>query len=317
MKRKATFAAVCVALMVSFAASAVMASEPPITFGHESNTTPYYSPLRGTDEFKKVTSAWNQPRDGGSNPHTGVDLGADQLPVYPLEYGTVAAINYDSTQGWYIYINRSGGYQDRFLHLKANSWGSLKVDDQVSPVTQIAVSGNSPGGTMPYHLDFRIMKNVTFPDGASAQVSVNPYPHYTWSTSSWRNGRDLSFIKKTRCESDRWLYTVVYSTCNVNGRREPLAVDVFIRPSGTTTWDDPRQMVADSQESWGFKFDLWTLPTDRYPSGTYINVLVRARRKDVQPTYNYAWDAPKHYQPMATPNSVSYKYNYYTARVVR
>jgi len=72
-----------------------------------------------------ITSKWNQPRDTGTNPHQGVDVGVD--------YGTEV---YAVWNGWLTYLGQdSNGYNMGFL-IDANNNG-IQDDPSLLPLTRI------------------------------------------------------------------------------------------------------------------------------------------------------------------------------------
>lgn len=274
-----------------------------IWFGTESTTTNFSSPL---GSFYAVTSAYNQPRLDGSNPHQGTDLAATELAVYPVANGTYGGSYTDADGMLYAWVIHSTvGITSHYLHLK--SVGSWTVGQSITTADQIGISGKSGLPGTPYHLDFRLKKTVTYPaPEGSKVVCVSPAPHYTWAYS-WSYGRDLAFIKETHIDSERYVRTVVYSVDDVYGYSAPKEVKIFCRKNGSTTWSGPFDMT---DVAGVYEFDLASLDPTAFPTG-YVNVLIRASRLDRQPTYNYAWDAPKYNQPTPLPNSTTYKYNYY------
>ncbi len=305
MTRKRTFTLVlsmCLAMLLPW--QAALAYDYTMDFCKESSITSFGSP---THSFPDVTSAFNQPRTSGSNPHEGVDLGVDRVAVYPIASGTVAAIGYEYASGNYVYINHANGLQSRYLHL--NSY-SVSVGTSVNVDTQIGVSGNTgPAGT-PYHLDFRIKKlGATYPRTSTTyDAYTSPYPHYT-GVSLWNYGQDLAFIKAFRVEGGMAKFTI-YSKeeLELNNRQAPLQVVVFTRSDNSNTWDSGRILSPDPLTIWDYTVDLASFP---YPSGTLFDFLIRASRADRQPAYNYAWDAPGYYQPDPNPNNWSGNGNYY------
>jgi hypothetical protein len=74
--------------------------------------------------------------------------------------------------------------------------------------------------------------------------------------------------------------------------------------------------MATDGDVYHYKFDLASLDPAAFPTG-YVHVLIRAGRLDRQPSYNYAWDAPKFDQPNPNPNSVGNPYNYYLLYFIR
>lgn len=256
-----------------------------------------------------VTSKYNQPRNvNGTNPHRGTDLGAP--------YGESI---YASWNGWVTYTN-IGSY-DMIVYLDINNDG-LKNDnayikyDHISAIhvsngaaitkgQRIASTGNE-GGVYAAHTHFGVMKD-SGADG-TPDYWVRNEPYYR-TVAAWDYGKELDFISYSTYNSNTGS---VYAYAHDSGGAETLAatdVTFFHRKAGTATW------TASTPTKNGNQFTLNF--TGKYPAGTSIQWMVRAKRPSVVSTGKpyWAFHNPKFAQPDYDPNATAYAYDYFTNTV--
>lgn len=89
--------------------------------------------------------------------HSGIDLGTPiGTPVNASDGGIVETVSWEAGYGNYVVINHGNGYSTLYAHL---SEAQVKIGQQVTKNTPIALSGNTGRGTGP-HLHFEVIRTV-------------------------------------------------------------------------------------------------------------------------------------------------------------
>lgn len=95
----------------------------------------------------------DDPINGKSDYHTGIDLQAKYVPVYATGSGTVESSEYESGYGYTVVIDHGYGYKTLYAH---NSKLLVEEGDIVTKGSQIAVSGAS-GRVTGAHLHYEVL----------------------------------------------------------------------------------------------------------------------------------------------------------------
>jgi hypothetical protein len=246
-----------------------------------------------------VTSKWNQPRDTGTNPHRGVDVGCSVgTGVYALWSGWLTYLWEDAGIAASLQIDaNSNGVKDdpayycHYYHLK-----SKKADGYYAKGKEIGTSGYPSAP----HLHFGGV------NGNSSPKWYRNETQYRW-TSQWNSGRDVDSFSRVSWNSPNTATITAYFK-DSGGNYLPAEVRIFHRKAGTSTWTDGGSMTYAGSYVYTFNF------TGKYPAGTSINWLVRMKRGGLT-VYSYCWAPAKYDQPDPNPNATSYPYPYITSTV--
>ena len=119
----------------------------------------------------RVTSGFSRnrfhPINRSARPHLGIDYGAPAgTPVNAVAAGIVEAAEWSGEAGRMVRIRHAGGYKTAYLHLSSFAPGiraGVRVE-QGAPIGRVGQSGNVTGP----HLDYRVMKNGTYLNPATA-----------------------------------------------------------------------------------------------------------------------------------------------------
>lgn len=144
-----------------------------------------WSPCRdanNNEDFRNVTSKYNNPRPLSSSPHGGVDFSTSgqNLNLYSIGNGKVVAKNTSDTSapfGFYVIIQldvNNDLYYDpvyvRYAHLQSSP---VSVGQVVSPSTIVDVSGST--GTSAAHLHIDLRNNNNSNTGVIHHLPFQPY----------------------------------------------------------------------------------------------------------------------------------------------
>lgn len=89
--------------------------------------------------------------------HGGTDFACPQgTRIYAALNGTVSAVGYNNTYGYYVMVSHHSGYQTLYGHMMKAA--SVKVGQTVSTVTTLGYVGSTGMSTGP-HLHFSVYKN--------------------------------------------------------------------------------------------------------------------------------------------------------------
>lgn len=256
---------------------------------------PTYSP---TDH--PVTSAYNQPRNIGTNPHQGVDLGTP--------YGTASRALYN---GWITYksgytlrflcdINGNGTADDNvyvtYYHL--SGFSSHSTWTYITAGTTICYSGDEGGAYAP-HLHFGAQKNFS---GDYRWVRNEPY-YRTWSYYNY--GKDLDFIKMVTWSNNTAAATIYAMSGGYKKDVTAGYVRVYHRLYGSSYWYYSNMTKSGDLFSYNMR--------NSYASGSKIDWMIRAERTDLGTGYyRWAFQKPLYAYPNEDPNAVSQKYACYS-----
>lgn len=248
-----------------------------------------------SDTFPDVNSKWDQPRDGGSNPHQGIDLDAP--------YGTdVFAV----WKGWVVAA--AGGQVDLYLDLDQDAikddsaWATymhlstiyVSVDSYIDVTARIGKSGGSPA-----HLHFGIRKST----GLWA-------PDERYYPQGWSTGRDLDFVCAVSQSGNVIRATAYAKDDGATVYLQPGDVDLYHRDSTTEPWQEADMtLVAGSQTRW--EFNLGTI----YTPGSSVRYMIIAERWDVIDPYKWGIFPAKYEQPPAPDPNESWAYDYLTVAI--
>jgi hypothetical protein len=276
---------------LAYSYSHVFENVPPATLN-------WACPLSG---WPTVTSSWNTPRGVGTNPHQGVDLSANYVPVYAVWNGWLILVgNY--TIDFQIDANNDGIKNDSVYYCEYYHLSAREPAKYYNKGAQIGISGTA--GTGP-HLHFGgACPDVEHPD---TTLWYRNEINYRW-TSYWCNGEDLDSFKQVNWNWDNGLNTAritIYFMDDPYKYISPSEVEIFHRKAGTSTWTDGGSMYYKGNYIYEYYF------YGKYPSGTTINWLVRIKRSGLS-VYSYCWAPAKYDQPDPNPNSTSNPYAYYT-----
>lgn len=267
-----------------------------------------------------VFSKWQQPRDVGTSPHQGADIGAPMnTPLYPTYYGWI--VNQD---GYYsngtCCLRGTGSSFEVILQLDVNDnnvqddavymkydhverVGFRSTGSFVTPSDQIATSGDENGGVGP-HLHFGPIN----PRSGSTGRWTGLERHYGW-VADWRYGDDLDFISYVVRDSANVVRATSYTMSD--GVRQALPagnVVLFHRRAGTSAWS-ARTMTLTA-EAYRWETDLDTLG---YGPGVSIHWMIRSIRPNLADPHSAAFFPPEFAHPNNNPNAVAAAYPFYTA----
>ncbi len=268
-----------------------------------------------------VTSKWQQPRDQGTSPHQGTDIGAPMnTPVYAGYYGWIVNQDGYNSNGTCC-LRGTGDPYEVILRLDVND-NSVQDDDvymkydhvqrvgfrstgaYVTPSDQVATSGNE-NGAYAAHLHFGLLN----PRSGSTGRWTGIEHHYSWVTD-WNQGDDLDFISYVVKDAANLVRATSYVMSD--GQRQSLPagnVVLFHRRAGTSTWSmQTMTLVSGIADRW--QVDLDTLG---YAPGTSIQWLIRAIRPGLVDPHNAAFFPPEFAHPNNNPNAVANAYPSYTA----
>lgn len=284
----------------------------------------FYYPLRnsaGTETWYRVNSKWQQPRDEGTTPHQGVDLGSPSgTPVHPPYWGWIVAqsgrnsagtccIN-DPTSGtplWEMILQldvngdniQNDAVYHKFDHLERVGFRS--TGSYVSPSDQVATSG-SENGAYGAHLHFG---NLNPRSGVTGRWT-GMERHYGYAPD-YNYGDDLDFISYVTRDA----VNVVEATSYVmsSGTRTSITAGnmrLFHRRPGTA-WANAAMTSIGS--------DRWRIDLDAlgYPAGTSIQWMVRSSRAGLAEVHNSAFFPAEWAHPHNDPNLPAAIYPSYTA----
>jgi len=277
-------------IVLAYSYSQVFANIPPATLN-------WACPLSG---WPTVTSSWNTPRNIGTNPHQGVDLSANFVPIYAVWNGWLTRIG-SYTIRFQIDINNDGIKNDSIYYCYYYHLSARSSEGYYTKGAQIGTSGNEGGAYAP-HLHF----GGAITDSYGTRWYRNEI-NYRW-TSYWCNGKDLDSFKQVNWNWDNGLNTAqitIYFMDDPYYYIQPSEVRIFHRKAGTSTWTDGGSMYYKGNNIYEYYF------YGKYPAGTSINWLVRIKRSGLS-GYSYCWAPAKYDQPDPNPNSTSYPYAYYT-----
>ena len=248
-----------------------------------------------------VTSSWNTPRGVGTNPHQGVDLSANYMPVYAVWNGWLIRVGNNYTIRFQIDINNDGIKNDAVYYCYYYHLSARGSEGYYTKGAQIGISGDE-GGAYDPHLHF----GGAITDSYGTRWYRNEI-NYRW-TSYWCNGEDLDSFKQVNWNWDNGLNTAqitIYFMDDPYTYISPSEVEIFHRKAGTSSWTDGGSMYYKGNYIYEYYF------YGKYPAGTSINWLVRIKRSGLS-VYSYCWAPAKYNQPSPNPNSTSNPYAYYT-----
>lgn len=252
-----------------------------------------------------VTSAWNQPRSVGTNPHQGVDLAAPYgTDIYPVYNGW---ISYISTYTIRVQLDinankvRDDSLYVTYYHCSKTNYYS--VGTYVTTSNIIGKSGDEGGAYAP-HLHFG-MGQDTDSDG-SPEIWIKNEIYYR-GTAAWNYGKDLDFIKAA--VNANTAQVTAYATSD--GTKVPISAGhaiIYTRTVTGSAWTSHTMTKSGDN----FSFNLASI----YPVGTNVQWMVRVQRSDLSTSvYRWGFDIPKYSQPDPDPNANAYSYAYYTRTI--
>lgn len=284
-----------------------------------------YGPLidaSGADYFPPVWSKWQQPRDTGTRPHQGTDIGAPKFTnVLPMSDGWIVYQSGRWPDGTCCMTDASGGtlwemiiqldwnantIQDDAVHLKYDHLervGYYPNGTYVTAADIVAQSGNE-NGMFGAHLHFGLL----YPkEGQTGRwTSINH--HYGW-VAEWFNGDDLDFISFVTRAADNTVSATAYVMNN--GQYVPLtpgSVHLFHRRSGTSSWSSSQMTL--TSESDRYAIDLDGLG---YAPGTQIDWLIRALRTGLADPHYAGFFPTRYAHANNDPNAVAAAYPFYVS----
>lgn len=271
--------------------SIVFQNAPPVTLN-------WGCPVPASSTWPGITSKWNQPRDTGTNPHQGVDVGVSYgTSVYAVWNGWLSYLYEDST-GYSVSLlidaNNNGiqddpSYYCRYYHLK--SWQG---------------SGYYAKGTLIGYSGYSAAPHLHFGGTKSTSEWYRNEVQYRW-TSQWNGGRDVDSFSRVMWNTPSTNYASITAYFkDAGGNSSPAEVRLYHRQNGTSAWTDGGTMSYSGSYVYTYNF------SGLYPSGTTINWLVRIKRSLPSAYYPYCWAPAKYDQPDPNPNATSYAYAYYT-----
>ena len=286
----------------------------------------FWYPLRdaaGTEVWYRVNSKWQQPRDEGTTPHQGVDLGSGVgTRVYPVYNGWIVYQSGRRSDGTCCFTDASGqtlwemilqldvnddGIQNdavyhKYDHLERVGYRSTGV--YVSTADMVATSGNENGQYTGAHLHFGNLN----PRSGQTGRWTGMERHYGWS-ADYNYGDDLDFISYVTKDA----YNVVQATTYVmsSGTRTSITagnVRLFHRRAGTSAWSNAAMTLTATADRW--QIDLDGLG---YGPGVSIQYFVRSSRAGLVEPHNSAFFPAIFAHAINDPNATAALYPYYTA----
>lgn len=248
-----------------------------------------------TDEWNRINSKWNQPRNGGTNPHHGFDIqnGTDKdvFAVYRAcvhrvgDYEIVLRIDYNNNQ--VDCTNPDDNWYFQYRHLAPLS--TIKAGDLVTASTKIGDVQKE--GSYPVHLYVGVIPRQS--TSYSANIwGENDY-WFVDSGSVWQSGADLDFITRPYVSTTNQLYITAYSATDDTTNRYPAKeVWVFHRhESNSTQWRQDKMTTTSGLYRWTVDFrTLKYVHKDgslrSYQGGDWVQFIVRAHR-----TCDDTWDS--------------------------
>ncbi|MBP9019797.1 MAG: M23 family metallopeptidase [Bacteroidales bacterium] len=204
------FSSPMIALAYSY--SQVFENMPPATLN-------WACPLSG---WPTVTSSWNTPRDVGTNPHRGVDLSANFVPIYAVWNGWLTQVGLYTIR-FQIDINNDGIKNDSVYYCEYYHLSARSSEGYYTKGAQIGTSGNE-GGAYDPHLHF---------GGASSDIRwYRNEINYRW-TSYWCNGEDLDSFKWVEWNNNNTAAITIYFMDDPYTYISPSEVGIFHRKAGT------------------------------------------------------------------------------------
>ena len=123
-----------------------------------------------------ITSYFGYRKDpftGATKYHNAIDIGTPYgTALYAANSGTVVAVSYQYSGGYYIAIDHGGGYSTRYFHLSAQL---VKVGQTVSRGQLIGRTGSSGAAVTGPHLHFELHA----PNESGVIGPVNPLNYVT------------------------------------------------------------------------------------------------------------------------------------------
>jgi murein DD-endopeptidase MepM/ murein hydrolase activator NlpD len=284
-----------------------------------------YGPLidaSGGDYFPAVQSKWQQPRDTGTSPHQGTDVGAPMytrvLPVWAgwIVYqsgrrpdGTCCVSDVNGAVLWEMVIQldwNGNGSQDDAVYVKYDHLervGYYTNGTYVTAADIVAQSGNE--NTMyGAHLHFGLL----YPKEAQTGRWTSINHHYGWVTA-WYNGDDLDFISYVSRAADNTVSATAYVMSD--GQYQPLSpgsVHLFHRRSGTSSWSSSPMALTSESDRYAIDIDFLG-----YAPGTQIDWLVRALRTGLDDPHYAGFFPARYAHPNNDPNAVAAAYPFYVS----
>lgn len=274
----------------------------------------------GNDAFPGVWSKWQQPRDVGTSPHQGLDLGVPKYTwVYPTYKGwivyqsgrkpddTCCVYDANGQNRWEMIIQldwNDNGAQDDAVYLKYDhlqNVGYYATGAYVTASNAVARSGDE-GGSYGAHLHLGLL----YPREGQTGRWTSMNHHYGWA-ANWRYGDDLDFISYVVLYTDNTVRATSY--VRSDGQYQASGgVRLFHRRSGTSTWSSAAMSLTSEADR--YVIDLDNLG---YAPGTPIHWFVRSVRSGLSDPHNAGFFPTRYAHPNNDPNATSAAYPYYTA----
>ena len=245
-----------------------------------------WSPCRdayNNEDYRSVTSKYNNPRALSSSPHGGVDFstGAGRN-VYSIGYGKVVSKNtstIDPNFGYYVVIqldvNQDASYDNvyaRFAHLQSSP---VSVGQVVTPTTIIGVTGST--GTSSAHLHADMRNNNSTSNGVIRHI---PWQAYYGNVASWNYGKDLDWAS-VHGGTGRTISIYCYGKTDTSPYTyAPDVIYLYVREYGTAN-----NWTMYAMQSLGSYQYSYTIPTGDFANGTTVEWFVGARRGGISSSY--------------------------------
>lgn len=210
-----------------------------------------------------VTSSWNTPRNVGTNPHQGVDLSANFVPIYAVWDGWLTQVG-SYTIRFQIDINSDGIKNDTVYYCEYYHLSQRETPRYYTKGQKIGTSGNQ-GGQYDPHLHF---------GGASSDIKwYRNEVNYRW-TNNWNYGGDVDSFKHAEWNNNNTAAITIYFMDDPTSPPpiSPSEVVIFHRENGASTWTNGGSMTYIGNYKYTYSF------VGKYPTGTTINWLVRIKR---------------------------------------
>lgn len=252
-------------------------------------------PLSAATPWPGITSKWNQPRNVGTNPHRGVDIGiAYGTPVLAVWNGWLTYLWRDTTGiavSLQIDANNNGVKDDPLYYCRYYHLSSWTGAGYYAKGAKIGTSG------------YASAPHLHFGGTTSAPQWYRNEAQYRWTTQ-WNSGRDVDSFSRVLWNYPNNAVITAYFK-DSGGDYLPVEVRIFHRKAGTSAWTDGGLMTYVGNYTYTYNF------TGKYPAGTSINWLVRIKRGGLT-VYSYCWAPAKYDQPDPNPNATAYPYAYYS-----